>query len=141
MALFGLAAELSIRPVEFLKLTELLIECALNEELSIQQILEDDPFKQILKDDETNRNQKIIQLKDAVYVRRFPVISQYRREMEMLDKEFHTPVFKVNYDKTFERSGLQLNAIIKNENDIKKLCEALSKSENTEIIIKMLKRI
>jgi hypothetical protein len=139
--LFNLASRLSMRPVEFIKLGEILNECALNEQSSIKNILEDDLYKQILTNDEINRNQKINQLKDAVYKRRFPVISDYRQRMESLNKQFNSSGFTVNYDKNFERSGLQLNSLIKNEDDIKKLQEALNNSVNIATLIKMLKLI
>ena len=140
-ALFNFAAELSMRPVEFIKLSELLNECALNEGISIKEILEEESVNKILFDNEINRNQKIAQLKDIFQLRRSPVISKYRQKMDELNKQIKTNHFMIYYDKTFERSGLQLNAAIKNAEDIEKFLNALNDSENKEILIKMLKQI
>ena len=130
-----------MRPVEFIKLSELLNECALNEGISIKEILEEESVNKILFDNEINRNQKTNQLKDIFHLRRFPVISKYRQKMDELNKQFKTNHFMIYYDKTFERSGLQLNAAIKNAEDIEKLHNALNDSENKGILIKMLKQI
>ena len=140
-ALFNFATELSMRPVEFLKISELLNECALNEGISIKEILKEDSVKQILSDNEINRNQKTAKLKDIIYLRRFPVISKYRQKMDELNKQFKTNRFMIYYDKTFERSGLQLNMAIKNAEDIEKLLNALNDSDNKKILIEMLKQI
>ncbi len=140
--LFNLALSLSIRPVEFLKLSEWLNEYALNENISIKTVLQSNPITCILSNDEINRNQKIVLLKDAIYSQRYPVISEYRHKMETLNKQISTAgAFTVNYDKTFERSGIQLQAAIKNEKDIKKLRESLDNSATIETLIKMLKLI
>jgi len=140
--LFKLALSLSIRSVEFLKLSEWLSECAQNENISIKAVLQDKSITSILSNNEINRNQKIAQLKDIIYSRRYSVISEYRHKMEILNKQLSTDgAFMVNYDKTFERSGIQLQAAIKNEKDIKKLRDSLDNSANIETLIKMLKLI
>jgi hypothetical protein len=139
--LFALAESLSMRPVEFIKLSELLNECALNEKNNIRDVIGSKEFAEILNNNEINRNQKIAQLKDAVFLRRFPRISKYRMEMDRLNKEFIHPKFMINYDKNFERSGLQLNALIKNNADIENLRKALSNEKNIGILNKMLNLI
>ncbi len=140
-ALFDFAATLSMRAVELLKLSELISEITMNEDKSVKSLLAEEQIKKILNNDEINRNQKTVILKDLFYQRRFPLVSAYRNEMNKLIKNLKKSAFSVSYDKNFERSGVQLNAQLKNKEDLYNLINALRNSETENLLTEMLKRI
>jgi hypothetical protein len=125
---------LSLRIVELNKVLEMIIEIAINENNSINQILNSDKILSVLNNEKFNRNQKISEIKKLLYNWRYPLISKYQNQLNNKIKSLSlSHNIKLNYDDTFEKSEILLTARLKNIHDIHNILKDLSNESNINV--------
>lgn len=138
-AIFSFADFLSIRIVELNRIFEMVSEIALNDNVSIISILNNERIVSILTNDRLNRNQKILKIKKALYIWRYPIISEYQKklnnQLKLLSFEENT---KIHYDPSFEKPEIILSTKLQNIDDLNKLIASLSDKSNINVIKNIL---
>lgn len=139
IAIFSFAKLLSIRIVELNRIVEMISEIALNDDLSILSILKDDNITSITNDDQLNRNQKVLKLKNVLFVRRYPAISEYKKRLnDQLRKLSFEENTQIHYDPSFEKAEIILSSTIRNVSDLNKLVSSYSNKSNIESLQNIL---
>ncbi|HEM49272.1 MAG TPA: hypothetical protein ENO27_03580 [Caldithrix sp.] len=136
---FLFATSLSMRIVELSTITELIYEIALNENVSFISILERDQIKTIMLNDDLNRNQKILKLKNLIYEWRFPTITKYQKQInDQLNELSFTNNTIIQYDKSLDRHEIALSTKLKTIEDLNRFTGLLNHDSNKKILHNIL---
>ncbi len=110
---------------------QFLFEISQRDEITVKSILDIVNFEPILMDSTIEKQDTIKILYDRIYNLRYPLQSKYLEIVEKKVKELKiNNNIKIQYDKTFERSGINFILNIKNKNDLQKSIEWLKNNTN-----------
>ena len=129
--IFLLATSLSIRIVELSTIVEILSEIALNEKVSIISILNREQIHSLMENRDLNRNQKILKLKKILNEWRYPTIIKYQKQLDdQLKKLSFNENTQILYDKTFEKSNINLSVRLRNSEDLDNFVNLITDKSN-----------
>ena len=137
--IFTLATSLSIRIVELSKIVEIFSEIALNENISILSILERKQIQSIMQNENLNRNQKILKLKQFLYEWRYPTITKFQKQLtDQLKQLSFDDNTQIHYDKFFEKPEIILSTKIRNNEDLNSFTDLITNKSNIKAIKNIL---
>lgn len=119
-ALLEYKDRLNLSASHFLELSELLSDYGRKTNLSAQETLKKSPLDALLANDSLNQNQRTDQLKRELKLLRLPVLSELNHTMTSLVASMDLPShMTLDWDKTLENPGLDLNVKINSKDDLK----------------------
>ena len=133
--LVHIAEKLSIRPVEFIDMTNAFYEIMREQDEEFITIYQKLRIKEVLESG-NNRNQKIQAIKQELHRQRYPRLSKINEELLTLSKNL--PKFvSVSWDKTLEKSNLSIILDSGTSTAIKEQANLLVNEEVSLILEKM----
>ena len=99
-----------------------LYEIQKRESISLQEILKQLHWTQLLNDKSLLSKERIGQIRNAIFMRRFPLLSTHKESAEKALNQISIPEnASMHYDDTFEKKELRLNWRLNTEIDIDKM--------------------
>ncbi len=138
-----LGLSMQIRSVELLQIGTMIHEIALRNEQSFIEKWKELSVDKHFEDETYTRSQRIDILKKQLNALRFPKLTSWQKEIKQNLKNMHLPPhLQINWDRTLEKSGLQLQINLKDISEYQDLKDWLSDPDvdtNLEKILKVLK--
>ena len=117
---------LLIRPVELIEMGTQLRESAKRDGVSMQSLVESLGIPDLFMSDMT-RGRKIQVIKQRIMRSRFPKLTEWNASIELSSKSITLPEnAQLQWNKSLETPGLQLNANLKSNEDVQNLIDGLS---------------
>ena len=121
------------------KIVEIFSEIALNENISILSILERKQIQSIMQNENLNRNQKILKLKQFLYEWRYPTITKFQKQLtDQLKQLSFDDNTQIHYDKFFEKPEIILSTKIRNNEDLNSFTDLITNKSNIKAIKNIL---
>jgi len=130
------AGALQLRPVELLEIAGLAKEAAGRDREPVAACLEAAGIREwILPGNPLPRGRKIQVLKQRLYQRRHPRLSEWNEGLDKLKESSRPPPgTEILWDRTLEKPGLEIRSALRNKEDLHRLSEWL----NRETVIQVL---
>ena len=115
---------------------QFLFEISRRDEITIESILDCINYETILKDPSIEKQNVVTILYEKLYNLRYPLQSEYLKKVDTKVKKIELiNNIKINYDKTFERSGINFILNVNSETDLQNSIEWLKNNTNKIIEI------
>jgi hypothetical protein len=113
-----------------LKYIDYLIDISIKEGKSIADIMDEDWFLRLLKDEDLNTPQKARKMLNLLRIRRFPFLTKNEKEFEKRIKGLRFPVgVSIKHSPFFEEQDFRLEIVFRNGRELKEKIDTLAQKE------------
>lgn len=135
----GLAMDLEIRSVELSGIMTMFSDIAAREDNSIEQVFHLLDCPSILNEKKLTRDQKLTRMKTILQNRRYPRLTSWNENLEILRKGIKLPQsIRISWNRSLETPGISMQIDVRSVEDIDGIMAVLSSQANWERIGRML---
>lgn len=136
----GLAVDLEIRSVELSEIMTMFSDIAAREDISIEEVFHLLDCSGILNERKLTRDQKLTRIKTVLRSRRYPRLTSWNEELEILRKEMKLPQsVRISWNRSLETPGISMQMDLRSIEDLDEIVIILSRQANRERIMGMLR--